>query len=187
MSKYGTGSCVMNSDTRYGKPFANEMERTVESQDRIQAIAVDWSGDKDARNARSKYWVAEANKDTELTLKNGRTREELIAYLIEKTKRQRTIVVGLDFAFSFPGWFLKANCLMTGPELWECAEHEGEIWLKDCPPPFWGKIGKKKPTGRELFRETERELRKKEHQPKSPFQIAGRGAVGTDAIGERNS
>src|SRR4051812_28448983 len=39
-------------------------------------------------------------------LECGRSRDEIVAHLIECAQREPRLVVGLDFAFSFPRWFL---------------------------------------------------------------------------------
>ena len=50
-------------------------------------------------------------------------------------------IVGLDFAFSMPGWFLRNEGVTTAFQLWARAEVEGERWLRDCTFPFWGPSG----------------------------------------------
>src|SRR5712691_4647107 len=51
------------------------------------------------------------------------------------------LAVGLDFAFSFPAWFLTDHGHKSVRELWAAAELHGEEWLKECAPPFWGRPG----------------------------------------------
>ena len=72
-----------------------------------RTIAVDWLGAKSG--SRRKIWLAESAGDQLIRLENGRTREELAALLIHEAATTGDIVVGLDFAFSFPAWFLKTR------------------------------------------------------------------------------
>jgi GTP pyrophosphokinase len=93
------------------------------------------------------------------------------------------LIVGLDFAFSLPAWFLDKQGTRTAHELWKRAEHEGELWLKACEPPFWGKPGKKRPDIPEHLRATDLVAGQQAGVlPKSIFQISGAGAVGTGSL-----
>lgn len=93
------------------------------------------------------------------------------------------LVVGLDFAFSLPSWFLDEQNLASASELWTLVDERGEEWLERCEPPFWGRPDTTKPDLPEEFRRTERAVQAETgSQPKSPFQIGGAGAVGTASI-----
>ncbi len=118
-------------------------------------------------------------------LERGRSRKEVAEHLIEEAGRDPRFVVGLDFAFSFPGGFLKKRAHRRVETVWEEAEALGEEWLAHCPnPPFWGKPGKKKPAlGDALHRKTELEVAgETKLYPLSVFQIGGAGAVGVGSI-----
>ncbi len=71
----------------------------------IRVIAVDWSGRK--QSARRRIWLAESACGDVRRLQDGRDREELAAHLVEEAEGDRHLVVGLDFAFSFPEWFYR--------------------------------------------------------------------------------
>src|SRR5262245_29954190 len=90
-------------------------------------------------------WLAESRAQRLVRLECGFTRDELIGELIERARRDPSLVVGLDFAFSFPTWFLRELGVTSARELWEMVGREGESWLGDCPPPFWGKPFHKRP------------------------------------------
>jgi hypothetical protein len=146
-------------------------------------MAVDWSGAKSA--AERKIWLAEVRKGQVVRLENGRSREGVISFLEVEAGRDPHLVIGLDFAFSCPAWFLQFQGVSSAPCFWELAARKGEQWLARCRPPFWGKEGSRRPTGQENFRRTEQELRQKsggKAQPKSVFQIGGAGSVGTGSI-----
>jgi hypothetical protein len=149
-----------------------------------RTIAVDWSGA--VHGVRKKLWLAEARDGALVRLECGRDRSELVAHLIELARVDRELVVGLDFAFSFPEWFLVTRGVRDAPSLWSLVERHGEEWLSACDYPFWGKRGKTKPApGRTptLYRRTESEhLPVRGIVPKSVFQVGGAGAVGTGSL-----
>ena len=147
----------------------------------LRVIAVDWSGAK--RGAEAKIWLAEVVAGDLVRLECGYSREALAEHLIEEGKRSTPLLVGLDFAFSYPAWFFEKRGLPDVYALWEMASKEGEQWLKECEPPFWGMRGKKCPPGQETYRRTDRSLRESGlGMPKSVFQIAGAGHVGTGSV-----
>lgn len=147
-------------------------------------IAVDWSGA--LAGARRTIWLAEAGARGLVRLECGRDREATVAHLVEIAEREPALVVGLDFAFSFPAWFLGELGVASAPEAWDLVAREGETWLERCDPPFWGRPGKLRPAparGKSPFRRTEGErLPVRGVSPKSVFQIGGDGAVGTGSI-----
>ncbi len=146
-----------------------------------RVIAVDWSGAK--TGAKSKIWLAEVCSGRLTRLESGRDREELIAYLIEVASTDPDLVVGLDFAFSFPSWFAEGEGTTSIREVWDLVAKKGEDWLSNCQPPFWGRRGKPRPDLREHYRRMERcAAETKDVNPKSVFQIGGAGAVGTGSI-----
>jgi hypothetical protein len=143
-----------------------------------------------------------------VTLEGGRTREELIAWLIEMSEETPRMVVGFDFTFSYPAWFLKELGIGSAPEFWRLvADGQGEKWLhRDCEDVrFWGVPGSqrhgKKPAefsgehGHRMLRRAETVLKVRAEMtdplqiariagiaPKSVFQIGGAGAVGTASL-----
>ena len=147
-------------------------------------LAVDWSGAR--QGVRKKLWLAEGRGGSLVRVEAGRDRDELVSHLIRCAERTSELVVGLDFAFSLPAWFLRELGISTAPELWERVARCGEDWLAACTPPFWGPRGTRRPPNdpaRPLFRRTESErLPVGGIQPKSPFQIAGAGSVGTGSL-----
>ena len=147
-------------------------------------IAVDWSGA--VRGVRKKLWLAEARDGKLVRVECGRDREELIAHLVDVARDDRALVVGFDFAFSFPEWFLRWRGIGDARGLWSLAARRGEEWLAECAYPFWGKKAKRKPSSDatpSLYRRTESEhLPVRGVAPKSVFQIGGAGAVGTGSV-----
>jgi hypothetical protein len=116
-------------------------------------------------------------------LEPAKNREKAIDSLLRYLQENPQSVVGLDFAFSFPEWFLGERSLRSALELWNVVAREGEKWLQECQPPFWGRPGKPKPEIETHYRRTELRLRSVSGiKPKSPFQIGGAGAVGTGSI-----
>ena len=147
----------------------------------MRQIAIDWSGAK--QGARSKIWLAEVRDGRLVRLESGRSREEIVDELVTEAARDPDLVVGLDFAFSVPLWFFRKRGLKRVEDLWAVVAQDGESWLAECEPPFWGRPGKKKPMLPEHFRRTETESpRVGGSAPKSVFQIGGAGAVGTGSL-----
>ena len=66
--------------------------------------------------------------------------------------------------------------------MWQLAAREGETWLSDCAPPFWGRPGRPRPSLPEHLRRAERSLSVGGISAKSTFQVGGAGAVGTGSI-----
>ena len=67
------------------------------------------------------------------------------------------VVVGLDFAFSFPAWYVRERGWAAVREVWSAIADEGELLLDEERDPFWGRSsGQGVPEERRL-RATERE------------------------------
>lgn len=145
----------------------------------VRIVAVDWSGK--LKGAAESLWRAEV-RDGKLTgLRNGLERDELVAKLIELAGEDPHVVVGLDFAFSFPAWWCEEEGWSSGKDVWAAMERQGESLLEACQDPFWGRPGRQNPHPKtRLYRRTERD--EDETRPKSVFQVGGAGAVGTGSI-----
>ncbi|WP_428262187.1 hypothetical protein [Haliangium sp.] len=151
----------------------------------VSFLAVDWSGARD-RGGAPGIWIAEARAGRLVDLRGDLDRDQAVAHILAHVVREPHTLVGLDFAFSMPAWFLRSRGLHSARDLWTLAAREGEAWLAQCPPPFWGRPGVGKPAAapeRPPLRHSERELaRATGSKPKSVFQIGGAGAVGTGSI-----
>lgn len=147
----------------------------------LRTIAVDWSGA--VSGAARKIWLAEAAGGQIVRLESGRAREAIADFLIAEVARTPEMVVGFDFAFSLPAWFLESRELPDGPALWDVVDQEGEAWLSGCEAPFWGRPGRGRPALPDDLRRTDREAPSIGGiRPKSVFQIGGAGAVGTGSL-----
>jgi len=175
-----------------------------------RVVAVDWSGDRSEAGQRRKIWAGVWTASVtgkvdggHVRLEGGRTRAEVGEWLIGMAQETPRMVVGLDFCFSFPAWFVRGELgCEDGPEFWELVEREhGERWLAaGCEDRrFWGKHPKPEEfTGDGLHRmlratdidcklaaripEAERAERVRGIGPKSVFQIGGAGSVGTASL-----
>jgi hypothetical protein len=146
----------------------------------VNVLAIDWSGD--AHLARSNMWLAEAAAPGHLLrLEAGRDRAAMLAHLLSLDGE---LIVGLDFGFSFPDWFLKRLGVCSAPQLWAHVAECGEAWLAECQAPFWGRRGRPRPAfDGDPFRRAETTVpRCHGIAPKSMFQIGGAGSVGTGSI-----
>jgi hypothetical protein len=147
----------------------------------VRIIAIDWSGA--SVGAARRIWLAEACAPERLErLECGRDRAALAHYLLDLVHTERRIVIGLDFAFSFPSWYLDVLGISDAPALWAQVADHGDRWLRDCAPPLWGRRGRPRPSLEEHFRRTEHTVRARRWAVKSVFQIGGAGAVGTGSI-----
>ena len=147
----------------------------------MSVFAVDWSG---RRTGERRYlWTAEAAAGELVSLACGRTRQELAADLVARVGEEPGLVVGFDFSFSLPAWFLDQRGCTGAPELWELAARDGEDWLRACAFPFWGRPGKPRPELPQHLRATEAGIAAIGGvRPKSTFQIGGAGSVGTGSL-----
>ena len=85
----------------------------------MSCIAVDWSGAKTAKTQRDTIWLAVAEEGAIVDLTNGRTRDKIINMLVDKIRKREAVAIGLDFAFSFPQWYLECRELPTVRDLWK--------------------------------------------------------------------
>ena len=139
-------------------------------------------GGRAAGPPRPRIALAEARDGRLLRLEGGRDREAMAAHLLDLARAGEAVLVGLDFAFSLPEWFLAERGCASGPELWALAAAEGETWLRECRPPFWGRPGTRKPDLPAHFRAADEEVPASGGiRPKSPVQIGGAGAGGPGA------
>jgi hypothetical protein len=147
--------------------------------------AVDWSG---RRHGEGRYlWAAEAVGGQLVELAGGRRRADVEAHLKSLADSTGRLVVGLDFSFSLPAWWLAERGLAGVSELWRAAGECGERWLGECRPPFWGRPSRRRP---EVLGPDRPPLRLTEQlvapvgglRPKSTFQVGGAGAPGTASI-----
>lgn len=145
-------------------------------------IAVDWSGA--LAGERRKIAFAAAVGGRLLSLEDGLTRDDVTARLIEEAQRDPKLVVGLDFAFSMPGWYMHARGYRSAGDLWlAMRDGEAESILRECPPPFFGRKGTRRPEDGRMYRRCEERLAGvRGVRPKSVFQIGGAGAVGTGSL-----
>jgi len=171
-----------------------------------RVVAVDWSGRVDVAGQRRHIWAAvwtDSDDGGRFSLETGRTREELIGWLVEVARETPRMVVGFDFSFSYPAWFLEELGIASAPEFWRVvADGQGERWLhRECEDGrLWGKP-KKKPAefcgehAHRMLRRVETSLKVRALiadpvqaakvagiAPKSVFQIGGAGAVGTASL-----
>jgi hypothetical protein len=147
----------------------------------MEVVAIDWSGA--AKGAAAHIWLAHVVDGELISLRNGRSRQEVVDALVDlRASTPVGLVVGLDFSFSFPAWFLRAQSCNTVEDLWETAEREGERWLAECASPFWGRPGRRRPVLPTHLRRAEQVISVGGISPKSSFQIGGAGAVGTGSI-----
>ncbi len=171
-----------------------------------RVVAVDWSGRVDHAGQRKSIWMGVwtlyADKSIQVSLQGGRTRREVADELVSLSEQTKKMVVGVDFCFSYPAWFVEEVGAKSAREFWKIVSEQGEKWLgKGCPHDyFWGKPGKKNrlfagddaglmfrqadhacKIRSEIFDPAQRD-KIKGIAPKSPFQTGGAGSVGTGSL-----
>ncbi len=164
-------------------------------------IAIDWSGRVDIAGQR-RHIVAAVWHQGKVRIESGRTRDEITDWLIALAAKDPALVVGFDFCFSFPAWFVREAGVSSAPDFWKTVATHGETWLSSGNEDrrFWGRPHKRPAefSGAQLHRmlratdidckliahipEEERALRVKGITPKSVFQIGGSGSVGTASL-----
>ena len=159
--------------------------------DEPRLMAVDWSG-RNSAEQRQAIWLAEVVAGELVRLEGGRTRTELIELLIVEADRDPNLIVGFDFAFSLPAWYLQDRQL-TPHQLWALLADEALTpamrryglarWMNSPELPFWTTSedhARLRPE--QLFRRTENDMRLPGVQPKSVFQLVGAGQVGRGSL-----
>ncbi len=177
----------------------------MKSADVQRVVGIDWSGRVDAAGQRRHIWAGVWTEGERVRLESGRTRAEIAEWLIGLAKETPRMVVGFDFCFGFPAWFVSGeHGVASAPEFWALVEREGHVeqWLSPggVDARFWGKPHKRPEefSGEKLHRmlratdidcklaalipEAERQARVKGIAPKSVFQIGGAGSVGTASL-----
>ena len=154
-------------------------------------VAIDWSGRRGADQRRA-LWLGTACEGALVRLEGGRTRAELVDLLIAAADRDPDLVVGLDFAFSLPAWYLREHrraprqlwSALADEALTPAMRHAGlAAWMNRPEPPFWTTAAGHAALGdREPFRRTELDVRAPGVQPKSVFQLVGAGQVGRGSL-----
>src|SRR5579864_2028450 len=97
--------CKDNAEDGVKVPLVDDRGMALSSVDRV--VAVDWSGDQGPGQRRKIWagiWTASTGK---VALESGRSRVELVEWLVEMAEETPRMVVGFDFSFSYPAWFLR--------------------------------------------------------------------------------
>jgi hypothetical protein len=156
-----------------------------------RVVAIDWSGRSGAAQRRA-IWRGEAIDGELVRLDGGLTRTETVELLVAEADRDPNLIVGFDFAFSFPAWYLRDRGL-TPRGLWAALADEALTpamrrvglaqWMKAPAPPFWttGEAHALLAPGHEL-RRTDQDVRVTGARPKSVFQLVGAGQVGRGSL-----
>ena len=150
--------------------------------DNVRCIAVDWSGAGEPAYQREHIWVAEAMHGRLVQLWNSQTRREVVNFLLEQIRGGGPLVIGLDFAFSFPRWYLCENDFENAQALWARAARQGDLWLNGRTWPFWGRPGPLNYRPEDLT--VDMELRETDwaNDGESVFHVYGPANVGTGTI-----
>jgi hypothetical protein len=151
-----------------------------------RAIAVDWSGRADRAGQRRAIWTATARDGALTSLETGRDRREAVAALLAALDAEPWTIVGLDFAFSWPRWYLDAEGLADAGDAWRRAGELAVVPARLLPRPFWGagirRLADAGLEGRERYRLTETTPGAVAAGARSTFHARGNGTVGLQSI-----
>ena len=147
-----------------------------------RALAVDWSGAK--AGAERRIWLAEVSEEGLRRVERGRSREQIAEHLCEEARRDPRFVVGLDFAFSFPRWFLDHHGCGSAEELWRLARREGSRWSEELDPPFfdrgsWNDDWNRRFRYHSPYRKTDLDV---PLRPETVFRLMGQRQVGKASL-----
>lgn len=97
-------------------------------------VGIDWSGRVDASGQRRHIWAGVWTRTqagrSKVQLEAGRTREEVVAWLLQLAAETPRMVVGIDCCFSFPAWFVRELGCPTVFDFWRLVNSGlGERWL----------------------------------------------------------
>lgn len=154
-------------------------------------LAVDWSGRRGS-GQKDAIWLGEAADGKLVRLESGRTRRELVDWLIAEAAADPNLVVGMDFAFSLPAWYLR-DIGLAAQQLWAVLTNESLTprmkylglarWMNAPEPPFWvTSEAHALLASDQEFRKTDHEARAAGAQAKSVFQLVGAGQVGRGSL-----
>jgi hypothetical protein len=156
-----------------------------------RVIAIDWSG-RGGRDQVRHIWLCEVLDGEVQRLECGRTRVEVVEYLLRLAAHDPSLAVGFDFAFSVPAWYVADRGLASARELWELVALEQltprmeelglRAWLQEPDWPFWCTRRPPELSTERAFRRTELEVKTLGTQPKSVFQLVGGGQVGRGSL-----
>ncbi len=152
-------------------------------------LAVDWSGALDPAAQRRGIWVADCWRDDRLPiqLRSGESRAAVELLLLQAAAHTPELVAGLDFSFCYPAPFLDQLGCADAPAFWDCVAADGERWLTEPHPHFWGRGRVGRPDGHVApqwfgYRQTELDAKTGNTLPRSSFQIGGAGSVGAGSL-----
>ncbi len=178
--------------TAVGKRVSTAVLESARVTEGLTCIGVEWSGSAKERDAAKSIWTAVVRDGALVSLTTGRGRRATAEFVIDQASDGGELVVGMDFAFSAPYWYLQDQGLEDAPALWdimdgtERKEGRESQWIRALPPPFWGPHVRLKPElndGQTWFRKTEDETRQYTRvNPKSVFQLTGAGSVGGQSM-----
>lgn len=174
------------------KPVSESIRAGAAAPRELACIGVEWSGSAKEKDAAKSIWTACVRDGVLDSLITGRGRRATADALIAEAAQGQPLVVGMDFAFSLPAWYLELQNWGSAFDLWDTlarVEDEQGLesqWPRALPPPFWGPNVRLKPElnpGETWFRRTEGETRAYTNaHPKSVFQITGAGSVGGQSM-----
>ena len=139
-------------------------------------LAIVWPGNKEVRR---KIWLAAVEDGQVARLESMPSRERAVQEVLKEAQANPNLIVGLDFPFSFPAWYVRHHSCANVREFWVKVRDNGLSWLDQ--PPFhargsWnsGPFG-----GESCLRRTDIEVL---GHPESVFKVVGPKQVAKGAL-----
>ena len=159
--------------------------------DETRVLAIDWSGRHKA-DQRKYIWLCEIGDGGVQRLERGRSRREVVEHLVDLANADPMLVVGVDFAFGVPAWYLLDLGLSSPRELWSLLALEAltsrmsefglRAWMANPEWPFWRTKRPADLTPDREFRRTEVEVARGGMRPTSVFKLVGPSQVGPASL-----
>jgi hypothetical protein len=177
---------------RVGPETPDEPAPVVAPRVARSVAGVKWSGAAKSSAAAKAIKIATI-EDGVAEIVQGLDRDEAIAFLDDLGDRSDRSTIGIDFAFSLPGWYMREEGFASGPDAWAAMSSlaktngsESQWPREELGFPFWGANIRQRPDlpRRDMwFRHTEEHTRSETGMPpQSVFRLSGQGSVGSQSV-----
>lgn len=181
------GDALVQGTRRPGAMHPQRRERSPLAN--LTVAGIIWSGSASPRESALQNRVA-LIEDGCAGLVGNVTRDDIGDLLDEMHESSSRALVGIDFCFGLPAWYLRDHGYASAPDFWDeiariedAFGREGSWPTDQLSHPFWGQGFRERPKladERLWFRETEDEVRERTTVlGSSVFQLSGIGSVGS--------
>ena len=163
-------------------------------------VGIDWSGDKNKFQKGISVAICNKGESAPKIIKPSKdkywSRSSLLS-LIKEIKKENNILIGIDFAFSYPfndglSYFPGLSKTLSSPKnLWRLINdinknfdnfYGGGVWKKKPFADYYNSPSFKGKKYQSRRRQTEIDAKNKIHSPSPTFNCVGPGSVGTGSL-----